>query len=69
MQQVPQDWRAQLQEQGFHTGRSHIVQEFSSPDGTRKFLLRLADGRAVETVGIPDKKDKRLTVCVSSQVC
>lgn len=39
-------------------------------DGTEKFLLQLADGRVVETVGIPvdDQDSPRLTVCVSSQV-
>lgn len=34
-------------------------------DGTRKYLLRLADGATVETVGLPSKD--RLTVCVSTQ--
>ena len=37
-----------------------------STDGTRKYLLQLADGLCVETVGIPD--DSRLTVCFSTQV-
>lgn len=37
-----------------------------SRDGTRKYLLRLADGACVETVGIPE--DNRLTVCFSTQV-
>ena len=36
-----------------------------SSDGTRKFLFRLADGQAIETVAIPD--GKRLTLCISSQ--
>lgn len=35
-------------------------------DGTRKFLLGLADGRTVETVYIPE--GDRGTLCVSSQV-
>jgi len=43
-----------------------IVQDQASPDGTRKWLLRLADGNSIETVYIPD--DKRGTLCVSSQV-
>jgi len=38
-----------------------------SQDGTRKFLFRLEDGLPLETVLIPDK-DKRSTVCISSQV-
>lgn len=47
-----------------------------SIDGTRKYLLCLADGNLIETVGIPsgtgenESKDhnKRLTVCFSTQV-
>ena len=37
-----------------------------SRDGTRKFLVRLGDGRAVESVLIPDAT--RMTLCISSQV-
>lgn len=47
-------------------GRSQVHYCSEAPDGTRKYLLNLADGRTVETVGIPT--EKRLTVCVSSQV-
>jgi 23S rRNA (adenine2503-C2)-methyltransferase len=36
-----------------------------SVDGTQKFLFRLADGQAIETVAIPD--GDRLTLCISSQ--
>ncbi len=36
-----------------------------SADGTRKYLLELADGSTVETVGLPT--DDRLTVCFSTQ--
>lgn len=44
-----------------------------SADGTRKYILQLADGQLVETVGIPSHEGAgaasgRLTVCVSSQV-
>jgi len=39
--------------------------EQRSADGTRKLLLGLADGEAVETVLIPD--EDRITQCVSSQ--
>jgi 23S rRNA (adenine2503-C2)-methyltransferase len=35
-------------------------------DGTRKWVLRLADGNCIETVFIPE--DDRGTLCVSSQV-
>lgn len=37
-----------------------------SDDGTRKWLLRLADGNCIETVFIPE--DDRGTLCISSQV-
>ncbi len=36
-----------------------------SVDGTEKFLFRLHDGQAIESVAIPEKR--RLTLCISSQ--
>ena len=36
-----------------------------SRDGTEKFLFRLHDRQAIETVAIPEKR--RLTLCISSQ--
>ena len=48
--------------------RAAATEHLESSDGARKFLLRFADGVAVEAVGIPDTgSDHRLTVCVSSQ--
>jgi 23S rRNA (adenine2503-C2)-methyltransferase len=43
-----------------------IVADQCSDDGSRKWLLRLADGNCIETVFIPE--DSRGTLCVSSQV-
>ena len=43
-----------------------IAYESTAQDGTRKWLLRLADGNCIETVFIPEKT--RGTLCVSSQV-
>lgn len=43
-----------------------VASEQCSEDGTRKWLLRLADGNCIETVFIPE--DDRGTLCVSSQV-
>ncbi len=43
-----------------------IVLDKTADDGTRKWLLRLADGNCIETVFIPE--DDRGTLCVSSQV-
>src|SRR5262249_59758555 len=39
---------------------------YQSIDGTRRYLLRLEDGRTVETVLMPE--GERDTICISSQV-
>lgn len=46
--------------------RPAISRAIASVDGTRKWLLRFADGEEIETVHIPE--DDRGTLCVSSQV-
>ena len=46
--------------------RPAISRSLASLDGTRKWLLRFADGEEVETVHIPE--EDRGTLCVSSQV-
>jgi 23S rRNA (adenine2503-C2)-methyltransferase len=50
----------------FVVGRPEIVLAQHSEDGTRKWLLRTADGHEFEMVFIPD--ETRGTLCVSSQV-
>lgn len=60
----PKQWRETLAD--FPIGRSTLDYRSEAPDGTVKYLLRMADGQIIETVGIPTSK--RLTVCVSSQV-
>ena len=50
----------------FVIGRPEIVEAQNSTDGTRKWLLRTADGHDFEMVFIPDAD--RGTLCVSSQV-
>jgi len=50
----------------FTVARPSISEDQKSTDGTRKWLLRMADGREVETVHIPEKD--RGSLCVSSQV-
>ncbi len=60
----PKQWRETLQDTPI--GRSTLHYRSVAPDETVKYLLRLADGQIIETVGIPT--DDRLTVCVSSQV-
>ena len=46
-------------------GLPEIDRRFESADGTRRYLLRLADGRMVETVLMPE--GERDTICISSQ--
>lgn len=60
----PKQWREAIAH--LPVGRSTIHYRAIAPDGTVKYLLKLADGNIIETVGIPS--EKRLTVCVSSQV-
>ena len=60
----PKSFRESLAE--YPLGRSQIHFKDIASDGTRKYLLRLADDLIIEAVGIPTAK--RLTVCVSSQV-
>jgi 23S rRNA (adenine2503-C2)-methyltransferase len=43
-----------------------VVQQLDSQDGTRKFLIRMDGGSAIETVFIPE--GDRGTLCVSSQI-
>src|SRR6186713_1212731 len=71
MTSISKDMRAQL-EQHFTVDRPEVVAEQVSNDGTRKWLLRLPSGDAlqkaheVECVYIPETD--RGTLCVSSQV-
>lgn len=57
-------WREQVAD--YPLGRSTISHKSIASDGTIKYLLQLTDGQIIEAVGIPT--EKRLTVCVSSQV-
>ncbi|NES24647.1 MAG: 23S rRNA (adenine(2503)-C(2))-methyltransferase RlmN, partial [Symploca sp. SIO3E6] len=61
---LPKQWREVVADVSL--GRSSLHYRLEAADGTVKYLLRLADGQIIETVGIPTAK--RLTVCVSSQV-
>lgn len=62
---LPQAVRNQLVS-NFSTGLPRIEKRFDSVDGTRRYLLRLADNRTVETVLMPE--ESRDTICISSQV-
>ena len=47
-------------------GLPALAARYESVDGTRRYLLSLADGRTIETVFMPEAD--RDTVCISSQV-
>lgn len=47
-------------------GLPQVSAEYKSTDGTRRYLLRLDDGKTVETVLMPE--EGRDTICISSQV-
>jgi len=47
-------------------GLPEVAQIYRSADGTLRYLLRLDDGRTVETVLMPE--GERDTICISSQV-
>lgn len=74
MSNLPKALRDQLTERGVVTRTMTIASVTGSHDTTQKFLLRLHDGRYVETVLIPANpalyggKSDRRTLCVSSQV-
>jgi 23S rRNA (adenine2503-C2)-methyltransferase len=65
MTSLAKDFRAALAER-YALARPAVSQALVSHDGTRKWLLRFADGHEVETVYIPE--EDRGTLCVSSQV-
>jgi len=65
MTNITKDLRAEMLN-WFEVKRPEIAEAQISEDGTRKWLLRLADGHLVEAVYIPE--DDRGTLCVSSQV-
>lgn len=62
---LPSDLRRQLSEQ-YSPGLPEVDSWFDSSDGTRRYLLKLEDGRTVETVLMPE--EGRDTICISSQV-
>ncbi len=62
---LPQALRYQLLTQS-EIGLPKMEQRFDSSDGTRRYLLGLADNRTIETVLMPE--ERRDTICVSSQV-
>lgn len=52
----------------FPQDSAHLALRQVAEDGTTKLLLRLADGRTVESVLMPDYHPQRAAGCISSQV-
>lgn len=67
MSDVGKDLRQALEE-SCTIGRPQVSTALHSQDGTRKWLLGLADASEVECVHIPDDEHDRGALCMSSQV-
>jgi 23S rRNA (adenine2503-C2)-methyltransferase len=65
MTDLSRELRAALAQEFTLTTPAVVARE-KSTDGTEKFLLRLADGRQLESVFIPDTPS--MTFCISTQV-
>jgi 23S rRNA (adenine2503-C2)-methyltransferase len=65
MTDLSRDLRAALA-RDFTIATPELTHRETSTDGTEKFLLRLADGRQIESVFIPDTPS--MTFCISTQV-
>lgn len=63
----PENLKTQLQAE-FGDEVASLAQMQVSADGTAKLLLRLHDGRTVESVLMPDYREDRASGCISSQV-
>jgi 23S rRNA (adenine2503-C2)-methyltransferase len=65
MTDLPKAARAELAGE-WNIRLPQVHRRFDSADGTRRYLITLADGEYAETVFIPE--DHRNTICISSQV-
>ncbi|MBP6820320.1 MAG: 23S rRNA (adenine(2503)-C(2))-methyltransferase RlmN [Acidobacteria bacterium] len=65
MTDLPKPLRDKLSQSATVT-ETKIEQVFYSSDGTRRYLLRLGDGREAEAVFMPE--ERRDTICISCQV-
>ena len=61
---LPKAFRAKLEEMA-EISRLSVEQRYVSSDGTRRYLMKTAGGKPVETVFIPT--ENRDTICFSSQ--
>lgn len=77
MTNLPKSLRENLSHK-YPLSKTSIIKKEISKDGTRKYLIQLEDGLAIETVGIPAFQHssdvgsitdpERITVCFSTQV-
>ena len=65
MHPLPAALRSELAAR-FEVGWPETVARYESADGTRRYLLRMSDGRTVEAVLMPEQA--RDTICISTQV-
>jgi 23S rRNA (adenine2503-C2)-methyltransferase len=65
MSDLPRELRARIADE-FSILTPAVLRKERSTDGTTKFLLRLADGKQIESVFIPDTPSQ--TFCISTQV-
>jgi 23S rRNA (adenine2503-C2)-methyltransferase len=54
---LPKSLRLRLADQGWEVGRPGIAQTFKSSDGTERYLIACGDGKAVESVWMPEGDD------------
>jgi 23S rRNA (adenine2503-C2)-methyltransferase len=72
MSDISRDLRARLAAR-FTVATPQVIRKEESADGTTKLLLRLGDGKQIESVCIPENSSgtrdaQRLTFCLSTQV-
>src|SRR5262245_65473242 len=65
MTDLPRAFRAELAQE-WDIRLPRVQRRFDSFDGTRRYLVQLADGELAETDFIPE--EHRNTICISSQV-
>lgn len=51
---LPQEFRADMDQQGFEIGLPAVEKKFISSDGTVRYLLGFSDGQSVEAVWMPE---------------
>jgi len=69
MSDIPKELRFRLDELA-EVSIPRVLKQRLSKDGTRKFLLEMKDKKKVETVIIPQSRDKntQYSICISTQV-